>query len=154
MKYKRLSTEELGHLEKEFVSFLAHAQITAQDWENMKLNENNKANELIDVFSDVVYDKVLKKINFLEYRDAKTLNIFKFNDTDIELAGIRIKPPSEIDLTKTENFNVIKDFAGVNIVYSQKKYSKEKEIEIFEMLESGCLITDEKLFNLLQGIKK
>jgi hypothetical protein len=154
MKYKRLSAEELSHLEKEFVSFLAHAQITAHDWEKMKREENNKANELIDVFSDVVYDKVLKKIKFLEYRDSKTLNIFKFSDTIIELAGIRVNALSEIDLTKTQNFNDINSFSGVSIVHSQKKYSKEKELEIFEMLESGCLITDEKLFNLLQGIKK
>jgi len=154
MKYKRLTVEELRHLEKEFVSFLAHAQITAADWEKMKREENSKANELIEVFSDVVYDKVLKKITFLEYRDAKTLNIFKFNDKDIELAGIRVNAPSDIDLTKTENFNDINNFAGISIVYSQKKYSKEKEDEVFEMLENGCLITDEKLFNALIKAKK
>jgi hypothetical protein len=56
MKYKRLTTEELKHLEKEFVNFLASAQITGSDWEKMKANEIEKAEELLDVFSDLVFE--------------------------------------------------------------------------------------------------
>ena len=39
MKYKRLTTDELQALEKEFVHFLASAQITGQDWIKMKEKE-------------------------------------------------------------------------------------------------------------------
>ena len=76
MKYKRLSIEELKALEKEFISFLASAQITGQDWEKMKVEEASKAEELIDVFSDLVYEKVMNKIQYLEYRDQRSINIF------------------------------------------------------------------------------
>ena len=76
MKYKRLSKEDLSHLEKEFVNYLASAQITAPDWEKIKTEEKEKAEELIDVFSDMVYDKVVTNIKFLEFRDNKTLNVY------------------------------------------------------------------------------
>ena len=74
-KYKCLTADELQNLEKEFINFLASAQITGSDWEKMKKDEVEKVEELIAVFSDLVYEKVLSKIKFLEYRDTKTLNI-------------------------------------------------------------------------------
>ncbi len=150
MKYKRLTPEELNNLEKEFISFLAHAQITAQDWEKMKIQENEKANELIDVFSDVVYDKVLKKIEYLEYREAKSLHIYKFTSEEIKLLGIKVKEGSKIDLTKNDLNQ--QDFSAVTILKSNKKYQKEREVEIFELLQAGCLITNNALFNTLEKL--
>lgn len=151
MKYKRLNPEELKALEKEFVNFLASAQITGSDWIKMKANELEKAEELIEVFSDVVYDKILRKIKYLEYRDAKTLNIFHCADDKIVLAGMRIKENSQLDFTAPDFFAKwnADDLSMVNVVKSEKKYIKERELEVFELLQNGCLITDDKLFNAL-----
>lgn len=154
MKYKRLRPEELQALEKEFVNFLASAQITGPDWEKMKEQELEKANELIEVFSDLVYDKVLRKIKFLEFRDAKTLNIFNCTDEKIKLLGLRVNESSTLDLTAPDvlskwNQN---NSGSVTVVRTEKNYSKERELEMFELLETGCLITDDKLYNLLRGM--
>ncbi len=153
MKYKRLTPEELQALEKEFVNFLAAAQITGSDWVKMKANELTKAEELIDVFSDVVYDKILRKIKYLEYRDAKTLNVFHCAADKIMLAGMRAKEHSPLDFTIPDFFAKWKedDLATVNIVKSEKNYVKEREVEVFELLQNGCLITDDKLFKALMG---
>lgn len=154
MKYKRLTIEELGALQSDFVNFLASAQITASDWEKMKKEENEKANELIDVFSDVVYDKVLSKISYLEYRDAKTLNIFYFSEDKIKLVGLRVKEGGKLDLTASDIFDQwsSNNTASVNVVRSERNYEKKKQLEIFELLQNGCLITDDKLFKLLNSI--
>ncbi|MCW3072258.1 MAG: hypothetical protein JWO44_2148 [Bacteroidetes bacterium] len=154
MKYKRLNQEELEALQQDFVNFLAAAQITGPDWEKMKKQELNKANELIDVFSDMVYEKVLGRISYLEYRDAKTLNIFYFGEDKVQLTGLRVKETSPLDLTSPE---VISQWNGannasVNIVRSEKKYEKERQLEIFELLQTGCMITDDKLFRLLNSM--
>lgn len=153
-KYKRLSTDELQALEKEFINFLSSMQITGADWEKIKLNETSKAEELIAVFSDVVYDKVLSKIKFLEYRDKKTLNIFKCMDDKISLVGLRVKEHSSLDLTASDILSqwTNNDTSSVNIVKSEKVYVKERGVEVFELLQTGCLITDDKLFNLLIGM--
>jgi len=154
MKYKRLTTEELQALEKEFIHFLSSAQITGPDWEKMKKNEIEKANELIDVFSDAVYDKVLSKIKFLEYRDEKTLNIFNCGEEKITLVGLRVKEHSALNLTATDVFTQWNEShtSAVNVIKTEKNYSKERGVEVFELLQSGCMITDEKLFKLLSGM--
>lgn len=154
MKYKRLTNEELQALEKDFVNFLSSAQITATDWEKMKQNENEKSMELIDVFSDMVYDKILRKINFLEYRESKTLNIFKCEAEKIQLIGLRVKENSSLDLTAPNVFNQWNEHnnGAVTIVKSEKEYSKTREVELFEMLQAGCFITDNRLFDLLSKL--
>lgn len=151
MKYKRLTVEELQHLEKEFVHFLSSAQITAQDWEKMKKNESEKAEELIDVFSDLVYDKVMRKMKHLEYRDEKTLNIYNCLEDKIILIGLRVKEHSHLDLTAPDVFTQWNEntASAVNVIQSERVYVKERGVEVFELLQTGCLITDDRLFNLL-----
>lgn len=151
MKYKRLTVEELQHLEKEFVHFLSSAQITAQDWEKMKKNESEKAEELIDVFSDLVYDKVMSKMKHLEYRDEKTLNIFNCLEDKIVLIGLRVKEHSQLDLTAPDVFTQWNEntASAVNVIKTERGYVKERGVEVFELLQTGCLITDDRLFNLL-----
>lgn len=154
MKYKRLSIEELQVLEKDFIQFLASAQITGPDWEKMKKEEPAKADELIDVFSDVVYDKVLNKIKYLEHREAKSLNVFCFGETSVRLVGLRVKEKSALDLTAEDVLIQWNDAAAnsVTAVSSEKKYGVDKQTEIFEMLQTGCLITDERLFNAISAM--
>lgn len=155
MKYKRLTTEELQALEKEFIHFLSSAQITGPDWEKMKKNEPDKVNELIDVFSDAVYDKVLSKIKFLEYRDEKTMNIFNCTEDKIILVGLRVKENNPLNLTAPNVFAQWNESnsSAVNVIRTEKNYTKVREEEVFELLQNGCLITDDKLFNLLSGSK-
>jgi len=154
MKYKRLTNEELQALEKEFVNYLAAAQITANDWEKMKKNDLQKAEELIDVFSDMVFEKVLDKIKYLEYRDKKTLNIFYCTEDSVVMVGLRVKENGLVDLTEKDVLNQWNksNSDSVNVVKSEKKYSKERGLEVFELLQSGCLIVDDKLFNLLKAM--
>jgi len=154
MKYKRLNKEELEALQQDFVNFLAAAQITGPDWEKMKKEEIHNADELIDVFSDMVYEKVLGKISYLEYRDAKTLNIFYFGEDKVQLAGLRVKETSPLDLTSPDVISQWSSVnnASVNVVRSEKKYEKERQLEIFELLQTGCMITDDKLFRLLSSM--
>jgi hypothetical protein len=154
MRYKRLAPDELKALEPDFINFLSSMQITGSDWEKMKKEENEKANELVDIFSDLVYEKVLGKINYLEFRDAKTLNLFYFGEDKMQLIGIRVKDSSSLDLTSVEvmeQWNVSNN-ASVNIVSSERKYETDRKLKIFELLQSGCLITDDRLFKLLSSM--
>jgi hypothetical protein len=154
MKYKRLTTEELKELQPEFIHFLAAAQITGADWDTMKKNERSKAEELIEVFSDMVYEKVMSKIKFLEYREKKTLNIFHCKDDGIVLVGLRVNEHSLLDLTADDVFSQWTESSmnSVNVVKTERPYQKERGVEVFELVQSGCLITDDRLFNILEGM--
>jgi hypothetical protein len=154
MKYKRLTTEELKELEPEFVHFLAAAQITGPDWDKMKKNEPSKAEELIEVFSDIVYEKVLSRIRFLEYREKKTLNIFYCSETSSTLLGLRVNEHSHLDITVGDLLTQWSEshHQAVSVFKTERLYQQERGLEIFELLQSGCYITDDRLFNTLQKI--
>ena len=59
MKFRRLTNEELQELEKEFVQFLVSNTVTADDWEKIKEDNPERAEGLIEIFSDIVFEKVI-----------------------------------------------------------------------------------------------
>jgi hypothetical protein len=153
MKYKKLEQKELIHLEKEFITFLASNQIIATDWEKLKAEKSPQVDELIEIFSDIVYSKVLSKINYLERRAEKEISVYFFDEKSIKLVGVKIPPHLPINLSSSNFCEQLKNIeAGATLFSNEKAYQKEKEQEIFELLETGCLVTDDKFFNLLASL--
>ncbi|NNJ56082.1 MAG: hypothetical protein HKP14_08115 [Bacteroidia bacterium] len=131
MKYKRLPKEELNNLEKEFIEFLVINGISAEDWIKIKDEEHETAEDLIDQFSDVVWEGVLRKTNYLVKLENQIAYYFKCDPDDIHL--IRV---TEV------NGKAIQEVAS-------KKYIKVRETEIFEMIENGCEISDSNSYEML-----
>ena len=145
MKFSRLSIAELKSLEKEFVEFLAVNGIDSDYWVTLKKEELSKAEDLIDVFSDLVWQKSIDKIKFLEHRTATSLKLFKCDKKSIELIGIDgdIKDlKAKITHINSEN--------KLAIYHHKKEYSPNREKELFRMVKTGCSITDENLFNSIK----
>lgn len=152
MKYKRLSSEELSALEPEFVNFLATNSITAPDWVKMKDENMDRVEELIDLFSDMVYENILQKMKYLEHLSARDLMIFHCKEESLHMVGIQLSDECAIDLTDEDFFEVWqanKDIRGVNVYHKEKKYPGERNVDVFQLIQSGCVITDEKLFNTI-----
>lgn len=157
MKYRRLSDVELQELEKEFVNFLVANTITADDWLKLKEIDSEKAEVLIELFSDVVLDKVLRKVQFVEHRGERDLIVFHCGKEEIELFGLTVSEELEVDLTNEASvismlLNSEMLDGKVKSFRQTKSYTKERELEVFEMIQSGCLITDDSIFNTLKGL--
>src|SRR5690625_7148031 len=71
MRYRRLTLEELKELESEFTTFLVTQGIPAEEWEKMKEKEPEQCQGLIDIFSDIVFEKILGKVKYLEHREKQ-----------------------------------------------------------------------------------
>ena len=99
MKFKRLTLEELRELEPEFINFLASNQISADDWMVIKSKKSDQMNELLDFFSDLVYEKVLQKITYLEHRTPKEIRLFHLGEHQITLLGIKVAEDNKVDFT-------------------------------------------------------
>ena len=67
MKYRRLRLDELEEVEEKFVQFLAANGIASEDWQKMKDTQKDKADEMIDIFSDFVFENAFDPFLFLEY---------------------------------------------------------------------------------------
>jgi len=160
MKYRRLAKEELAELEQEFVRFLAANSVTADDWQKLKAAEPEKAEGLIDIFSDIVFEKTLSGAEYLEFKTPKDLKTFHFKKEKVTLNGLKVEGPSNLDFTQDvspeQMLGQLKmSTAQLKLYTAEKEYRKEREQEIFDLMERGALISrDGALFKTLESLKK
>lgn len=146
MKYRRLNKEELLGLEKEFVQFLSSNTITADDWVKIKEEKPEQAEKLIEIFSDIVFDKILKKVEYLELKSAKNLRTFHCQAEKIYMIGILIEGASELDFTKEVPVPLMlqqlqTSDAALKMFKGEKNYAKNREEELFDLMQQGALIS-------------
>ena len=149
MKYRRLAKEQLEALNEDFAKFLASQQIDVKEWQELKENQPEVAEQEIDVFSDLVWEKILNKVTYLEHVSPNVLNLFKFNETNID----RIVIESEIkDFSTKENIQWILDNLHedkIQIMRGAKNYTKDKNSEIFDIIEKGAEFSKGELFEAM-----
>jgi hypothetical protein len=150
MTFRRLNTEELAALEKPFINFLVANTITGDDWAKMKAQEPERASKMIDIFSDFIFEERLRKVHFIQHQEPKELRLFKCGGDKMELIGLQVASDSPIDFTRHSDLSKISpDTEGVNIYRAEKKYTRGREREIFEMLDNGCRISEGSLYEVL-----
>jgi len=159
MKYRRLTNEELAELEKEFIRFLSSNTVTGEDWEKIKKEDSKKAEGLIEIFSDIVFEKTIEKLEYLEFKIPTDMKIFHCRKEEIEMMGLRIEGETDLDFTKNsdpKSMIQMLQTAGANLqLYNaQKKYKdNDRSQEIFRMMQGGALISDGKLYETLKDLQ-
>lgn len=152
MKYERLTREQLEELHEEFATFLASQQITKEEWEKIKREKPAVAEEELDLFSDLVWEGVLNKVNFLEHFSPQHIFLFHFDETSIDLIGIKVNNPA-VDLQTTEGYqwlkqNLLND--DVEIYSSEKPISEDRNKDIFALIKQGANITQGDLYKYFE----
>lgn len=150
-KYRLLTIEELNELEKEFVDFLILNGITADDWEKLKSDEKEKAEDMLVLFSDVIFEGVMRKVRFLEHRTQRDLKTFQCLSDKLVLVGMKAVGNEEVDFTDSRFIQEASRNppANVRLYMSEKKYNREREPELYEMIRMGASISDGRLFKVL-----
>jgi len=148
-KYRLLTQDELNELEQEFINYLVVNGITAEDWEDIKKNKQERAEEVLALFSDVIFEGVMRKIKFLDNKSPQSLKSFQCLADKIVLVGLDVSNP--INLLDVKEFQQILDQSpsDVKVYNTEKKYSKTRELELFDMIDKGCEISDGILFKNL-----
>ncbi|MEO0571807.1 MAG: DUF6495 family protein [Bacteroidota bacterium] len=154
MKYKRLTKEQLEELHEEFINFLATQSITAEEWSNIKANRPEVAEEELDIFSDLIWEGVLSKINYLENVSASHMHLFQLAEKEMKLISVKIMNP-EVDLRTKEGFGWFKknwqsDF--VDYLTASKAYTADKNLDKFQLIEQGAAITKGELYQWFDTI--
>jgi cag pathogenicity island protein 24 len=158
VKYRLLTSEELASLEKEFINFLVSNTITADDWLHIKATEQERAAQLIEIFSDMVLERSLQKIEYVERKTAHEVHIYYFGPQECVLVGIRVDPSLPVDLTEADAYPKVtvlleqSENPLAKVFSTRKEYTLSREEDLFAMLESGGLITHDRHFKLLQSL--
>jgi hypothetical protein len=150
-KYRLLNKTELQELEKEFVEYLVLNGITAEDWEKAKSEDILRVEKVIELFSDVVFESILRKINYLEYRDKNSLHVFQCLSEKLVVVSMESSESENIDFTDPVFIQraSINPPASLKVFTTDRIYKRDREAELFEMLQTGCVITNDKLFKTL-----
>lgn len=142
MKYRQLTKEQFESLHQEFAHFLASQSIDVKEWNTIKKEQPNVAEEEMNIFSDVVWDDVLNKTKYLEHFSEKSANLFKCDEDKIYRIAIKVN--WDINLLKQDGFEWLMKNPmdnSVDIFKGSKKYSSERNKEIFDLIEKGSAIS-------------
>ncbi len=149
-KYRKLTKDELESMEKEFIDFLIINGITGEDWEKMKSADVEKAEKMTELFSDVVFEKILRDIQYIDHYSRTSVKTFKCDAEKITLIAMDTASP-DADLSTPTGVERAKNDPpkDLEIYRTSKAYHPSREAEIYKMLEQGCQISKGSLFEAL-----
>lgn len=148
MKYTRLTRQQLEELQQEFINFLATQSITGDEWDTLKKEKPEVAEEELDIFSDLIWEGVLYKVKYLENISAQHMHLFHTEEKEMKLISVKVMNP-EIDLRTKEGFSWFKknyqsDF--VEYLTASKAYTADKNLDKFNLIKQGAVITKGELY--------
>lgn len=147
MKYRQLTKEQFESLHEEFATFLATQSIDVKEWNQIKKEQPKVAEDEMNVFSDVVWDDVLTKTNFLEHFSKQSINLFKCDDN--KMHRIFVKVNKDVDLLQKEGYEwLLKNPTDASVEYftGTKPYSEQRNPELFDLIEKGSAISKGELY--------
>ncbi len=160
MKYRILSNKELEPLKDDFIRFLSANTVTGEDWAKIKSNKPNEASKLIEIFSDIVWERSLEKIKYLEHRDDKYLKVFYCRENKMEMVGFKVSAKNAPSLLDENTFKLLGSgelkFSELSAVFSssEKNYKASRNMDLFSMIESGCVPCEKAFFYGIKSLLK
>lgn len=151
MKYAKLTKEQFEELNEEFAVFLSAQSIDEKEWSSIKKDKPELAEKELDVFSDFVWEKVLGKAKYLEHFSPNALNLFRCNAEDVERIVVKVNKEG-VNLLEANDFNWFLDNSKdpvIEYLKGQKPYVQERNIEIFDLIQKGSVVSDGKLFEAI-----
>jgi len=155
MKYRQLTKEQFESLHEEFALFLATQSIDAKEWKILKKENPKVTTEEMNIFSDVVWDDVLTKTEYLEHFSAQNINLFKCDKKSI--SRIVIKTTKDINFTEQKGYEWLLNHPmdeNIDFLEGDKPYTDERNLEIFDLIEKGSSISKGELFEFIKKLIK
>ncbi len=148
MIYSRLTKEQLEELHIEFTRFLASQSIDKNEWEALKINKPEIAEQEIDVFSYYIWDEVLTKATFAENISENTMFLFEFLTNEMKVIIIKTNNKT-IDLQTNEGMRwVLKNIHSqeIELIQGTKKYIQNRNVEIFNLIQQGAVLNKGEMY--------
>ena len=156
MKYARLTKEQLEELHVEFTNFLASQQIDKTEWDELKVARPEVAEQEIDIFSDLVWEGVLKSARYIEHFSKNHIFLFQFDETDIDTIVLKTSN-EEVDFLTKEGLQWLGDHLvndQVDIRYGSKAFGGDRNGELFAIIQQGGILSQGELYHQIKTILK
>ncbi len=156
MKYARLTKEQFEKMHPEFINFLSTQSITAEEWKTIKTEKPEVAEQELDIFSDLIWEGVLGKVNYLEHFSPNQLMLFHISEAFMELIAIKIDDPN-IDITTDYGYKWLQQNLhddAVSLFTSTKAIKDDRNKDIFVLIQQGAVITKGELYGYFRDLLK
>jgi hypothetical protein len=154
MKYARLTKEQLEELHPEFITFLATQSIDKIEWDDIKKNRPNVAEQEIDIFSDMIWEKALTNVSHIDHFSKNYIFLFKCYQNEVLTFVIKTNNP-QIDFVSADGINWLSEnlFSDeVEITRGKKDLSENRNESLFEIIKQGGIISKGELFTKLDSL--
>lgn len=154
MKYTRLTKEQLEELHPEFATFLATQSIDKKDWETTKEKDPAVALQVIDVFSDFIWEKAMDNVNYVDHFSKSHIFLFACKDSKAHSFVVKSNNPKSNFLTQ-EGINWLSEniFSDeIEIQNGFKDFKNNRNQELFKLIEKGGIISKGELYKKLETL--
>jgi hypothetical protein len=154
MKYTRLTKEQFEELTQEFSTFLATQTIDKAEWDTIKSEKPEVAEQELDVFSDLVWEGVLTRAEYLEHFSKNHIFLFQSFDTHVQSIILKSLVP-EVDFLTKEGLQWLSDnmfTETIEMKVGKKEFSEERNSSIFALIQQGAFLTDGQLYKQINTI--
>jgi len=154
MKYTRLTKEQFEELHPEFINFLATQAIDKAEWDKLKTEKPEVAEQELDVFSDLIWEGVLTRAEFLEHFSKNHVFLFQCFDTYIDSIVLKSMVP-EVDFLTKEGLQWLSDnmfTETIEMKVGRKEFTEDRNTSIFELVQQGSFLSDGQLYQQIKTI--
>jgi hypothetical protein len=154
MKYSRLTKEQFEELHPEFINFLASQSIDKAEWDTIKENKPEVAEQELDVFSDLIWEGVLTKAEYLEHFSKNHIFLFQCFDTYVNSIVLKSLVP-EVDFLTKDGLQWLSDnmfTETIEMKIGKKVFTEERNTSIFALIQQGAFLSDGQLYQQINSI--
>ena len=143
-----LTKEQLEALHQDFAKFLASQQIDSKEWDAIKQNKPEIAQEELELFSDVVWEDVLTKMRYLEHFSTSQIDLFKCGPKSLHRIVVRVSKTDFNFFDEKDYQWFLKNPAHKDTTYFQalKNYDSERNLELFSLIKKGSVVCKGDLY--------
>jgi hypothetical protein len=140
MKYTRLTKEQFEELNQEFST--------------IKADKPEVAEQELDVFSDLVWEGVLTRAEYLEHFSKNHIFLFQSFDTHVQSIVLKSLVP-EVDFLTKEGLQWLSDnmfTETIEMKVGKKEFTEERNTSIFALIQQGAFLSDGQLYKQINSI--
>ncbi len=155
MQFRRLVKEELEPLAEDFAIFLASNSIDKKEWDSIKEKDAEKADHLLDIFSDMVFEKALTSAKYLERISETEIHCYSFFAKTAHLISLRYVAKEPFSFFNAEAFNqapTLLKSGKMELIQGTRTFEKPREAEMFAIMQTGATISKGELYRALVGL--
>jgi hypothetical protein len=156
LKFRPLTIQELNELETEFKHFLVINELYDAEWRQLAVNDPSKAQDFIDLFSNIVLEKVYTKLPGLLHIGEDFITVFDFQKDVWNLFHFQLTTQNTLSEINPDNFMAFLQTSWSDLSFKKgtKKCSEQKAEQVYAIICKGASpLHEQALQEFLQVFK-